>query len=228
MLKNKQWQKVLAWQSCALLLMGYFFLKMGSAPVFSQETEPVTYSIVTLQAGESLAELAVKYQTTQDQILLDNPGVDLVPGVTLTIREKTVEDVPAVVLSRGVTSVWIWPAQGSISSKYGWRKGEFHHGVDLAIPQGTAVLAARAGKVTKAQWHKIYGLAVIIDHGNGVESLYAHNQKLLVSPGDWVEQGQKIALSGNTGRSTGPHLHFEIRLNGQAVDPLPYLTGDKS
>ncbi|MEA5025631.1 hypothetical protein SDC9_34231 [bioreactor metagenome] len=218
-------QRVFNRKGCALLFVCCFWINAWSLPAFAQEEERVTYSVVTLQAGQSLDDLAQKYQTTRSQILLDNPAVVIAPGATLTIREKTVQGTheAAEVLSRGTALIWSWPAYGSISSDYGWRKGEFHHGIDLAISHGTEILAARAGKVVKAQWHDIYGLTVLLEHGNGVQSLYAHNQKILVSLGEWVEQGDCIALAGDTGRSTGPHLHFEIRLHGKAVDPKPYL-----
>ncbi|AFM02409.1 MULTISPECIES: M23 family metallopeptidase [Desulfitobacterium] len=217
-------QRALYRKGCALLFMCCFWINAWSSDAFSQE-EQATYSVVTLQEGQSLDDLAKKYQTTRSQILLDNPSVIANPEATLTIRENTVQEIPAVVeaLSRGASLTWSWPVSGPISSDYGWRKGEFHHGIDFAIPHGTEILAAREGKVVKAQWIDIYGLTVLLDHGNGVQSLYAHNQKLLVRPGEWVEQGDRIALAGDTGRSTGPHLHFEIRLNGKAVDPKPYL-----
>lgn len=225
MYSNKHGRRIFYLRGCALLLMCCFWVVVRSSAAFSQEEGSVTFSIVTLQEGQTLEDLAKRYQTTRSQILLDNPSVTMKPGATLTIREETVDKAPTVVkaLSRGTSQAWSWPAYAQISSNYGWRKGEFHHGVDFAIPHGTDILAARDGKVVKSQWIDIYGLTVLLDHGNGVQSLYAHNQKLLVSPGDWVEQGDCIAISGDTGRSTGPHLHFEIRLNGKAVDPMPYL-----
>lgn len=209
----------------ALLLMCCFLVSAWPSTAFSQEERPVMYSVVTLEEGQSLEELAKRYQTSKAQIIFDNPSATMAPGITLTIRERTVQEESVVVevLSRGTASLWSWPAHARISSGYGWRKGEFHHGIDLAIPHGTDILAARDGKVAKAQWINIYGLTVVLDHGNGVQSLYAHNQKLMVSPGDRVEQGHCLAISGDTGRSTGPHLHFEIRLNGKAVDPMPYM-----
>ena len=91
------------------------------------------------------------------------------------------------------------------------------------IPIGTAVMASSGGTVTRAGWGSGYGYVVYIQHADGRETRYGHLSKVLVSVGQKVSQGQKIALSGNTGRSTGPHLHFEIRINGQAVNPLNYL-----
>ena len=98
-----------------------------------------------------------------------------------------------------------------------------HKGIDWATPIGTAVMASSGGTVTRAGWGSGYGYVVYIQHADGRETRYGHLSKVLVSVGQKVSQGQKIALSGNTGRSTGPHLHFEIRINGQAVNPLNYL-----
>ena len=99
-----------------------------------------------------------------------------------------------------------------------------HNGVDLGVVTGTEVRASRAGTVTKAGWGGAYGYCVFIDHGDGIETRYAHLSELNVSEGDYVSQGDVIALSGNTGRSTGPHLHFEIRINDEPVNPEDYLS----
>jgi len=118
----------------------------------------------------------------------------------------------------------IWPLEGRITSGYGWRSLGFHRGVDIAANVGTPVKAADAGTVITAGWVGGYGKAVFIDHGGGkLVTVYGHNSVLKVKPGDVVSKGQVIALSGNTGRSTGPHLHFEIRVNGRAVDPVEYF-----
>lgn len=118
-----------------------------------------------------------------------------------------------------------WPVAGRVTSYYGWRWGhrEFHTGIDVAAPYGTVVRAAASGVVTMAGWYYGYGRAVLIRHADGLETLYGHNSKLLVSPGDRVERGQPIALSGSSGRSTGPHVHFEVRLGDRPVNPLRYL-----
>ena len=138
----------------------------------------------------------------------------------MTIQESFIESKG---ISRGGETSWSWPVNGVKSSDYGWRNGDFHHGLDIATPTGSLIRAARAGKVTKTGWLGVYGLAVMVDHGNGVQTLYAHNSKLLVKVGDQVVGGEGISLSGNTGNSTGPHLHFEIRANGKTVDPEDYL-----
>jgi len=116
-----------------------------------------------------------------------------------------------------------WPARGVITSRYGWRYRRHHDGIDLASPRGTPIYAARAGRVAFAGWYYGYGRAVIVDHGGGLTTLYGHASKLLARTGQVVEQGQLIALVGCTGRCTGSHLHFEVRINRRAVNPLPYL-----
>nr|WP_122012539.1 M23 family metallopeptidase [Maliibacterium massiliense] len=123
-------------------------------------------------------------------------------------------------------SGFIWPVGGgSISSGFGSRWGSFHYGIDIAAPAGTAVYASKAGTVvrTTSGWGGGYGNMVEIDHGNGVRTRYAHNSANLVSVGQQVAQGQQIAKVGSTGDSTGNHCHFEIRINGTAVNPTSYL-----
>jgi murein DD-endopeptidase MepM/ murein hydrolase activator NlpD len=120
-------------------------------------------------------------------------------------------------------SGFIWPVHGVFTSGFGWRWGRMHEGIDLAVPNGTPVVAAAAGTVIVAGWTGGYGNLVVVDHGNGIATAYGHNTYVTVAPGQAVAQGQLIAYSGNTGHSTGPHVHFEVRVNGSAVDPLGYL-----
>jgi murein DD-endopeptidase MepM/ murein hydrolase activator NlpD len=124
-----------------------------------------------------------------------------------------------------------WPASGPITSPFGYRSdpyadsgsSEFHTGLDIAAPMGSTVTASAAGAVIYAAWYGGYGNAIILDHGNGVSSLYGHLSQIFVSERQEVQQGQAIGAVGSTGRSTGPHLHFEIRINGQPVDPASRL-----
>lgn len=123
-----------------------------------------------------------------------------------------------------------WPvANGYMSSVYGWRADPFngrrslHEGIDFAAPSGSDVLAVAAGIVNEAEQRDGYGLTVEINHGNGYVTRYGHNQRLLVKPGQKVDKGQKIATVGSSGRSTGPHLHFEVLLNGYVVNPAQYI-----
>ncbi len=116
-----------------------------------------------------------------------------------------------------------WPVSGPVTSGYGTRWGRMHEGVDIAVPEGTPVHAAAAGTVIYAGWMEGYGNLAVIDHGGSLSTAYAHNSSLLVGIGQTVAAGDTIALSGSTGHSTGPHVHFEVRLGGAAVDPLGYL-----
>src|SRR5690606_3799511 len=100
---------------------------------------------------------------------------------------------------------------------------EMHTGIDFAVPQGPPGLATGAGVVRSAGWSGAYGRLVVIDHGHGISTYYGHNSSVLVSPGERVERGQVVALSGNPGRSTGAPVHYEIRVNGTPVDPSPFL-----
>jgi murein DD-endopeptidase MepM/ murein hydrolase activator NlpD len=116
-----------------------------------------------------------------------------------------------------------WPVSGPVTSPFGWRWGRMHEGIDIGVPSGTPVHAAAAGTVIYAGWMEGYGNFVILDHGGGIATAYGHNTSLAVAVGQTVSQGQVIAYSGSTGHSTGPHVHFEVRVNGNAVDPLGYL-----
>jgi murein DD-endopeptidase MepM/ murein hydrolase activator NlpD len=117
----------------------------------------------------------------------------------------------------------VWPVHGILTSGYGWRWGRMHEGIDLAVASGTPVVAAASGTVIVAGWMGGYGNLVVIDHGNGLATAYGHNTSVTVGYGQTVAQGQLIAYSGSTGHSTGPHVHFEVRVNGSPVDPLGYL-----
>jgi len=117
----------------------------------------------------------------------------------------------------------VWPVSGPVTSGFGMRWGRMHTGIDIAVPAGTSVHAAAAGTVVYAGWMSGYGYLVAIDHGGGLATAYAHNSSLLVTVGQRVAQGQVVSLSGSTGHSTGPHVHFEVRVNGVPVDPLQYL-----
>lgn len=129
----------------------------------------------------------------------------------------------------GGMGAMIWPVNGVITSPYGYRTHPifgttiYHSGIDIGVDYGTPVHAADGGTVVEAGWISGYGYAVVIDHGNGLSTLYGHNQELAVSAGQAVSQGQVIAYAGSTGNSTGPHVHFEVRANGDPVDPQGYL-----
>jgi len=118
---------------------------------------------------------------------------------------------------------FVWPVSGPVVSGFGMRWGRMHEGIDIAAGMGTPVHAAAAGTVIHAGWLGGYGNLVVLDHGDGLATAYAHASALLVVVGQSVSQGETVSLVGSTGHSTGPHLHFEVRVNGVAVDPLLYL-----
>jgi murein DD-endopeptidase MepM/ murein hydrolase activator NlpD len=117
----------------------------------------------------------------------------------------------------------IWPVSGPVTSPFGWRWGRMHEGIDIAVPTGTPVVAAASGRVIYAGWMGGYGNLVLIDHGGGLATAYGHNSGFAAGSGQSVSQAQVIAYAGSTGNSTGPHVHFEVRVNGSPVDPLGYL-----
>jgi murein DD-endopeptidase MepM/ murein hydrolase activator NlpD len=118
---------------------------------------------------------------------------------------------------------FIWPVNGPVVSGFGMRWGRMHEGIDIAASSGTPIHAAAAGTVIHAGWLGGYGNLVVLDHGDGLSTAYAHASAILVGLGQRVSQGETLSLVGSTGNSSGPHLHFEVRVNGSAVDPLFYL-----
>ena len=151
------------------------------------------------------------------------------------LESTTLKEATTTYIYKGTTpkpataskGYYTWPVKGTVTSKFGYRyifgKTAFHSGLDIGVPVGTTIKAADGGTVVKAAWDNSYGYYVLIRHDNGTETLYAHNSSLLVKTGAKVYQGQAIAKSGATGNVTGPHCHFEIRINGTRVDPLKYL-----
>ena len=202
--------------------------------------------------GDTLAEIARRYGMTLAELLRLNPGLEtarLVVGSQVRLAQSAPLPLPRPLLGlnpvgsggaswpeqpdfgparpfRGPTaSTYIWPADGVFTSGYGWRWGRMHKGIDLASSVGTPIRAVQDGRVSFAGWDDGgYGYLVKLTHADGTVTLYAHNSRILVQEGEVVRQGQNISLMGSTGRSTGPHLHFEIRpAGGSAVNPLQFL-----
>ncbi|EMR05541.1 Murein hydrolase activator NlpD precursor [Bhargavaea cecembensis DSE10] len=163
-------------------------------------------SVTETVNGEKVSEKVLEDQVVEepvDELILN--GTKAVPGVA--------------------TGNFTWPAQGGyISSKKGPRWGRQHNGIDIARPSGKAILAADAGTVTATGPQGGFGNRVVVDHGNGYTTLYAHLASISVKPGQKLAQGQKLGVMGNTGNSTGVHLHFEVRKNGQLIDPLTVVS----
>ncbi|MDI6618746.1 MAG: peptidoglycan DD-metalloendopeptidase family protein [Clostridiales bacterium] len=146
------------------------------------------------------------------------------------LSTSTVKDPVARVVAQGTKEKVVvgsgnfsWPTNGHISSGYGYRGGEFHQAVDIAAPYGSAIYASDSGKITYAGWESGYGKLIIINHGNGFVTYYGHCSSINVSVGQAVNRGSRIGSVGMTGDATGPHVHFEVRVNGVRRNPLIYL-----
>lgn len=182
-----------------------------------------------VRSGENISSIAKRYGVTVQSLVavnnLSNPN-RITVGQELLIPPTGGGAVEALARtgSGALRSRFDrWPVQGTVSSRFGLRNGSQHQGVDIAAAHGSQVRAVAAGTVAYADWAGSYGLLVTIDHGNGIETRYAHNSKLDVKLGDKVSAGQVIARVGSTGRSTGPHVHFEVRVDGEPVDPIRWL-----
>ena len=211
-------------------LAGGLLLTLADEPVLKCQVRP----------GDTLYGLARTYGCDPAQLAAVNelqPPYLIFPGQSLllplaeeqscwpgTAAGEVIADPAALTAALAPAAGFAWPAQGVITSPFGPRDDSFHYGLDIAVASGTPVKAAAAGRVLEAGWkNEGYGYAVLIDHENGMLTLYGHCSAVEAAPGQWVEQGETVALSGSTGRSTGPHLHFEVRLEGEPRDPLEYL-----
>lgn len=167
------------------------------------------------------------------------PDIDDIKNVVhelqaaVTVREQSLKELKEQLLvkqARLASTPSIWPTSGDVTSRFGWRSspwggsgGDYHPGIDIANSVGTPIVATADGEVVHSEWYGGYGNMVQIDHGNGIMTIYGHNSQLLVHVGQVVKKGQVIAYLGNTGASTGPHCHYEIRVNGTAVNPANFL-----
>lgn len=186
--------------------------------------------IYRVRAGDTLWDIARRYEVDVKNLMTVNRiakpetlqiGTTLkIPGTTMIVAVQGRGNTA----SRSKEGLFVWPLQGRITSAYGKRGNDFHHGLDIGGKIGDPIRAAQGGVIRLAGYkNRVYGNAVEIRHDNGLVTVYAHNSKNLVKEGERVAAGQKIAEVGNTGRTTGPHLHFEVRVNDKTVDPLHYL-----
>ena len=178
------------------------------------------------QRTEELATARRKQHSTLTQVR--NQQQDL-EGDVSDISQKIADQLaansgalPAGPVRAG-SGMFIWPVNGPVVSGFGMRWGQMHEGIDIAVPTGTQIRAAASGTVSIAGVEGGYGNYTCIDHGGGLSTCYAHQEQILVSSGQQVSQAQVIGISDCTGHCFGPHVHFEVRVNGQAVDPLGYL-----
>lgn len=183
-----------------------------------------------VRKGDSLSRIAGKYDVSFNRLLdMNNLESSLIrTGQKLFIPDAAISSFE---LKKTLGELFLYPVRGIITSPYGYRTDPFtgrqsmHYGIDIANRQGTAVKATLDGKVLKCGTSLVYGKYIIVKHPGGFQSLYAHLNKYLVRTGQNISQGQIIAELGNTGRSTGPHLHFSIYKNQKPVDPLKQLSG---
>jgi murein DD-endopeptidase MepM/ murein hydrolase activator NlpD len=220
--RNERKRRIAILTGSVAFFMGLSNFFMQVSPVNAQNVPDyvVCYSVFNVESKAEMKELANQYQTTVSAITKQSSLISLGNRLSVTVKDKK-KDIKKT--SRGQEISWIWPVKGEISSEYGFRNGDFHHGLDIAAPRGSSIRTVQSGVVVKTGRNGVYGLFVIVEHEGGVQTLYAHNSKILVETGDTVKKGEKISLSGNTGNSTGPHLHFEIRVDGKTINPKNYL-----
>ncbi len=182
---------------------------------------PLTGVSHTVKKGDTFSKIASKYSVEIEDITIFN-DIDakslkvgqkiIVPnGVKQTTSSRKTYSGTSRKINNAPTGYYIRPTNGRTSSPFGVRRGGYHYGIDIASPTGTPIVASASGTVVKTSCGSGYGICTIIKHNNGTQTLYAHNSRLFVRVGDNVKQGQKIANVGSTGRSTGPHVHFEIQ-----------------
>ena len=168
----------------------------------------VTYEVKEAN-GATIEKVAL------NEVVISEPVTEVVSKGTASIKISS-----RAANSSGVLS---WPKNGKITSPYGTRSRGFHSGIDISAKTGDAVYASAGGKVVLASWYYAYGNCIVVDHGNGMKTRYAHLSAYNCKVGDQVARGQQIGRAGNTGRSTGPHLHFEVIINGSTKNPVNYL-----
>lgn len=186
--------------------------------------------VYTVKKGDSLESIVGKYKIRLESLL----DVNELTNETLT--QGQILFIPGAALDRNTLQnamgeLFILPIATSFrwTSPYGWRADpftgvkSFHTGTDMACPQGTPILASQSGRVSTVGFNRVYGNYIILDHGNGYQTLYAHMYKTIAKKGSWVSQGTRIGLVGTTGYSTGPHLHFMVYKNGNRIDPMTVL-----
>ncbi|MBF8435909.1 M23 family metallopeptidase [Halanaerobiaceae bacterium Z-7014] len=183
---------------------------------------PVRGIMYRIGPGDSFKDLVSKYNLDKEEVKqannIRNPE-NISQGKNIILPGAE----PEFGYQDRLNQMFVRPVEGRISSPFGPRWGSHHDGKDYAVPIGTPVKAAGGGRVVYVGWSSGYGNTVILQHQEGMRTLYAHLNSFNVSSGQRVNRGQVIARSGNTGRSTGPHLHFEVRVNGRPVDPAGYL-----
>lgn len=197
---------------------------VGAPPAAADET--VQEGTVSPTGGEqhtpTTADLSEALEMIEERLSTRRSSIDLLAE---TMRREFPGAASYASDSAPHTTPSIWPAAGYVSSPYGLRFNgtEFHQGIDIAADMGTPIVATADGVVTAAGWNGGYGNMVDVDHGGGIVTRYGHASAVAVTVGQQVRRGEVIAYVGSTGRSTGPHVHYEVRVDGQPVNPAGYL-----
>ncbi len=179
-------------------------------------------------SGDTIESISAKYSISEDRIILSNSllSASLEPDSMLFLPDAK---LPAAMVREISGDLFRWPARGVITSWYSWRRdpfsgrSSFHNGIDIGVPMGTPVAAAMEGTVAETGYSSIMGKFVTMRHSGGWKTLYAHMSSVSVQSGQFISQGKRLGLSGNTGYSTGPHLHFTVYKNGKMVNPANVL-----
>lgn len=216
-------------QELELKLMAILNLDEGDLPAVTQTSSPEKEA--SLQAafagpsrGGGTSSLPPFILQNSGEIARERQLLEEYYKIALE-NQETIARTPSIYPIKG--EVKISSGFGRRKNPFGGYSNEFHNGVDFPCNYGTEIYATAKGVVTFSGYNSVYGRTIEIDHGNGIETIYAHNSRLLVKVGDQIEKGQLIAYSGNSGRSTGAHLHYGVRVNGKTVDPLKYIKFEK-
>ncbi len=221
-----------------LRALGFSIFALVAAGCAPAARGPGIYHVVG--RGENLFRIGKAYGIDYQDLARTNDIDDaakievgqrvFIPGATRRLPVEIIapisasERAPAPQEIRAVVAGFRWPMRGgTLTSGFGPRNGTFHDGIDIAAPEGTPVYAARDGRVIYSDQIPGYGNIVIVEHAEGLSTVYAHNERNEVSQGDFVHQGDEVSRVGRTGRTTGPNLHFEVRLQNVARNPLYFL-----
>lgn len=209
------------WKKLALVIL---VLTISACATYRADVEKSRKRYYIVKESDNINSIAFAFEITTSQLQLANPWLKssaIKPGQRLIIPGNVFDDTTVM---PGQSGGFVWPLDTvDVSSRFGYRGRRKHNGIDLRAPSGTAIVASAAGKVVFSGRRNGYGLMVVIDHGGGIKTVYAHNQRNIVQIGERVDQGQVIARVGRSGNATGYHVHFEFRKQGKAVNPVPYL-----
>ena len=210
-----------------------FFICFSLVACSYQQSFSPTNRYYIWQTDDKLSEIAKLYNVSLDDIRLINQIYDerdiatgkkiYLPDFSITYANRQDNADSNILKTNSPNQINIWPVSGRITSGFGVRSGRMHHGVDIVAKYKTPIISAADGVVKQSGWIKGYGKTVIVDHGQRISTLYAHNSENLVVKGQKVKTGEVLALVGRTGNATANLLHFEVRINGSPVDPVKYF-----